>query len=448
MAEKTPKKTMFLRIIIVLISIFIGVAIVANFISKKQPPKRVEAIEAALSVQTINPVFTPLILESSGFGAASPAKTWSAISNVKGRVIFRHEELESGAILTKDTLLMQIDDGSYQLVLSEAAAEIANIDAQIAQLEQEYSNIGELLELEKERLDIAEIDLERTEKLEASGAIARANLDTQLRQTLQQRQAVQNLINQQNISPIKLDQLKAQKERALIKREQVKRDIKDTSFYAPFDLRIGEVKAENYQYINVGQVLFSGDGIDNSEVILQMPMQSLKRILAELSADTDGFDLSSLIAYVALVDKSQKWNAKVIRIANGIDPATRTVRVVLSVDQPKNAGNQIQNPPLVKGMYVEGILTTQANEKKLIIPEATLQDGLVYLVNKDNRLERREVEIDFIQDGLAVIKSGLDVNDRLIINDISPAISGLLLNPTYSQKTEDGLLSKALGDPQ
>ena len=56
------------------------------------------------------------------------------------------------------------------------------------------------------------------------------------------------------------------------------------------------------------------------------------------------------------VDGSQVWDAEVIRIANGIDPATRTVRVVLGIDQPATIEDAFENPPLPKGMYVQGVL--------------------------------------------------------------------------------------------
>ncbi len=446
MSEKTTKKTILFRIVIILIALVIGVAIIANFVTKKQPPKRVQNIESQLPVQVIEVAKLPFYIKASGFGSATPAKTYSAISNVKGRVVFRHKDLESGALLLKDSLLMEIDDGLYQLALTEANAEIASLDAEVAQLKQEAINIEALLTLESQRLELAETDLERTSKLVNSGSISRATLDAQMRATLQQRQAVQSLVNQQNILPIKLNQLKAQKERALTKKEQVKRDIKDTKFFAPFDMRISEVKAEMHQYINPGQSLFSGDGIDVSEVVLQMPMQSLRRVLTELPDDTQNLNLSSLSSFVSLVDKSQKWDAKVMRIANGIDPATRTIRVVLNVEQPTGMTSQIHNPPLVKGMYVEGVLRVKAGEPKIIIPQYALHENWVYLVDKDARLERVKIEVDFIQDGMVVVKSGLKVGQTIIIDDIIPAISGSLLKANRNLEVEENLKNNALGN--
>ncbi len=444
-AAKISKKTIFLRILIILIALFIGIGLIINFVSNKQPPKRFDISEIANPVEFINPVKTPFLVKSYGFGTAIPAKSWKAISSVKGNIIYLHNELESGAIIEKGSLLVEIDNTPYRLAVSEIRSELANISSQIAQLKQESKNIDELLSLESERLELAEIDLERTKKLVESGSIAQSKYDNQLRLTLQQRKAVQSLINQKNILPLKLEQLNSQSERAKIRLELAERNVNETKFFAPFDLMISEVKVENFQFINLGQLLVSGDGIDAAEVVLQMPMISLKRILANSTTNGDDFDFSTIKSKVQLVDGSQSWNAEVVRIANGIDPATRTVGVVLKVIQPKENYKPINNPPLVKGMYVEGELAINTSEEKIIIPEYAIRENEIYLIDENNRLRRKKIEIDFVQDGLAIIKSGIELNDKIIISDISPAIAGILLKPSHNKELEDSLRQQALG---
>jgi len=445
MAKKLKLSIALKRILILSVSIVVGGAIVATSISKKQPPERVVAVEIQRSVQVIETSIMPFTIEASGFGTAAPDQTWSAVSNVKGHIIYRHENLESGEILPKGAFLLEIDPAFYQLAIAEANAEIASIDTEIAQLKQEAANAEILLELESQRLELAEIDLERTRTLLESGAVPQANLDTQLRATLQQRQAVQALINQQNIIPIQLNRLDAQKERAISKRAQVESDLEDTKIYAPFDMRIGEVHVEMYQYINPGQALFVGDGIETAEVVLQVPMQNLRRVLSELSGDE--MDVSNINAEVQLVAQDQTWDAEVIRIANGIDQATRTVRVVLSVDQPESYDDMLDNPPLPKGMYVQGTLRVAA-EPQLVVPQEALHEGWVYLVDADNRLERREVEVSFKQNGMVVILSGLQAGETVILDDIVPAVSGTLLAPERNSVIEQTLRSNAAGATQ
>lgn len=436
--------TVFKRILTVVVAVAIGAVIVVNFISKKQPPERIEVIEVARSVRTIEMAEIPMVIEVRGFGTSAPAQSWTAVSNVKGHVVFRHAELESGAMLPEGTLLLEIDPGFYQLSLAEANADIAGIEAEIAQLNQEAINAEALLALEQQRLDLAEIDLKRTQDLVAVNAVAQSQLDVQLRATLQQRQAVQALVNQQNILPIQRVRLEAQKERVLAKRLQIENDLSDTKIIAPFDLRIGEVNIELHQYVNAGQALFTGDGVEAAEVTTQFSMASLRRVLTEVPS-SDELDIEVLDAQVQLVGGEQSWNAEVIRIANGIDPATRTVRVTLRVLQPEGVENLLENPPLPKGAYVEGALRITAKQPQLVVPQEAIHEGWIYLVDADQRLVRRQVEAAFQQDGMVVIESGLQSGDVVVIDDVSPAISGMLLDPQRDMTTEQLLVNKAAG---
>jgi len=444
MMTKTPAKTKLKRILIIVVSLAVGIVIVVGFVKNKQPPERIPYVEVERAVRVIETAKLPLMIEATGFGSATPDQTWTAISNVKGDVIFRHDDLESGALLSEGTLLLEIDPGFYVLALAEANAEIASVDAEVAQLNQESANAALLLDLENQRLALAEADLERTRTLVTSGAVPQASLDTQLRATLQQRQAVQTLENQASIIPIQLSRLQAQKERTLTKRAQVESDLADTKFYAPFDLRVSDVKVEMYQYINPGQVLFSGDSTDRAEVVLQVPMQNLRRILSELPSG-DALDFGQLDAYAQLVGEDQTWDAEVIRIANGIDPATRTVRVVLSVQQPDSMADPLENPPLPKGIYVEGILHFTTPEPRMIVPQQAIHEGWIYLVDANSRLERRKIEVEYYQGGMAIILSGLEVGETDILDDVVPAITGALLDTKRDLATEQSLKATAAG---
>lgn len=148
-----------------------------------------------------------------------------------------------------------------------------------------------------------------------------------------------------------------------------------------------------------------------------------------------------------LVGQDQTWDAEVIRIANGIDQATRTVRVVLGVKQPESFDDMLDNPPLPKGMYVEGVLRL-AGEHQMVLPQEAVHEGWVYLVDSDNRLERREVGVSFQQNGMAVISSGLEAGETVILDDIVPAITGTLLDPIHNIATEEALRANAAGANQ
>jgi multidrug efflux pump subunit AcrA (membrane-fusion protein) len=62
-----------------------------------------------------------------------------------------------------------------------------------------------------------------------------------------------------------------------------------------------------------------------------------------------------------------------------------------------------------------------------MIPEAALHAGVVRLASPDDLLELRPVTVGFAQDDRVVLTDGLSPGDRVVLNDIAPAIPGMAL---------------------
>jgi hypothetical protein len=65
----------------------------------------------------------------------------------------------------------------------------------------------------------------------------------------------------------------------------------------------------------------------------------------------------------------------------------------------------------------------------IAIPEAALHGGQLRVVGTDDLLELRPVVMAFAQGGRVVIAEGLSPGDRVVIDDIAPAIPGMALTP-------------------
>ncbi|MDZ7811508.1 MAG: hypothetical protein U5L11_17455 [Arhodomonas sp.] len=64
------------------------------------------------------------------------------------------------------------------------------------------------------------------------------------------------------------------------------------------------------------------------------------------------------------------WPARVTRIASGMDPVTRTMRVVVTVDEPYRKAQPPERPPLQPGMYARVRLTVESPEPDWWCPRA------------------------------------------------------------------------------
>jgi hypothetical protein len=148
-----------------------------------------------------------------------------------------------------------------------------------------------------------------------------------------------------------------------------------------------------------------------------------------LAALREGPSLRIAAELHPLSDPTQVWQAEVIRIEGALDPRARSVPVVVSVLRPYADAAPPLRLPLVPNMQVEVTLTGAPLADVLTVPEGALHGDLVYVAAPDDTLELRPVSAAFRQDGQVVIREGLSPGERVLLDDIAPAIPGLRLKP-------------------
>ena len=434
----------------------IGIAILAAFILARQPPPKAPDEAQITAVRYIEARPLAARITARGFGTAQSARPWQAVANVSGRIVERHPTLRNGSFVETGTRLLTIDPSRYQLNLEQAMADLRGIQAERRELEQEKENTEALYRLESDRLALAEQELARAQSLADRNMLSANQLDTQKRATIQQRQATQTLRNQLSQIPVKLDKLKAREEQAEARRDLAREDLEDTRITAPFDLRIGAVEVETGQQVNRGQRLFRADGIRTTEIPLQIPFAHMRDLVGALGPDalTMGGVLPSTDALGAieasvnpLTGTEATWPARIVRVAEGLDPATRTLQVVLAVDEPYRNASPPERPALVPGSFVEGVLSHTVHEPRLAIPTRAVHEGYVYLVDENDRLERRAVDTSRPQGSWVLVRSGLEPGDRVIIDDPIPAIDGMPLRPSHAPDEAEKLAADVTGSP-
>lgn len=430
------------RVFAVVIGLVIGGLLLAMFVLNRQTPERSDSPPAHTAVAVIEVQPLAFRIEARGHGVARPTETWQAVASVSGRVVERHPHLASGTLLREGTLLLVLDPSRYELAIAEAEAELTNIDT-------EEANTLSLLDLERQALDLAEQELSRIERLAATGSVSTSQRDTQRRSTMGQRQAVAKLENALALMP-------TQRERASVRLAQARRDLADTRFVAPYDLRLGEVDAELHQFVGAGQWLFEADSLAAAEVEVRLPFSMVRRLLSSVAPtqskpDTldisERFDFDSIDAELELVGApGVSWVGRVVRVASGLDPATRAVRVVVRIDEPWRDARLPDRPPLQRDMYTRVRLSALSPEKQILVPTSALHQGELYLADENDRLVRRPVSIAFQQGALTVIEANLASGERVVVDDLQPAIEGMALSVRRDEALEARLADQALGE--
>jgi len=438
--------------------ILIGVAAVYVMAGGRQAPEREPLEERARAVRVIVAEPVTLVPRVTGFGSVYPGTVWSAIAQVAGEVVYVDPGLKKGAILAAGTEIVRISPADFELAISRAEANIRSAEATLAELAVTETNTADLLDIEKRGLELRESELARKQDLFERGTIARSALELEQRETLAQRKKFQDLENALRLLPT---QRAVQREQIAVYQAELasaKLDLARTRIILPFDARIAEVNVEAEQFAQTGGTLVVADSLDVAEVEAQIPISQFRAMAAAgapggVPGGITPESLSRIIktinfeAVVRLRDGKDaiEWPARFARISDTLDPKTRTIGAIVAVDGAYAKAEPGRRPPLTKGMFVEIELRIRARDDSIVVPRSAFHDGKLYVVSADDRLDIRPVSVGLVQDDLAVIDSGIEPGDRIVISDLIPAVVGMLLNPQPDDAVLTRLKAEAAG---
>ncbi|MBR9852408.1 MAG: hypothetical protein GYB27_23890 [Rhodobacteraceae bacterium] len=424
------------RIFYILTPVLLAVAATAWLVSDAKPPERTLQSERLVPARTMLVTPKDMHVIVSGYGSVRPAWSWQATTEIGGTITYRHPDLKTGKIIPAGTKVLEIDTTTYLFAKRQVEADLAALTVDRHQIELDRSQTSAILDIERQRLTLAQRDLERVRTLVKTGASPQSRVDELERATLQMQRAVQELENALALLPTKAARIKAQIARQQVALERAERDLTLTRIVTPRNIRVGTVQVEKHQFIQPGKLLVTGDSVDRIEVTAQIPMASFARLLGSISPAIDLAEggqaaiLQRLEAELRLVTAPEHvWKGTVLRIENALDPTTRSVPVVVAVDHPYEGAAPPRRLPLVPNMYVEALLSSPQASHHIAIPSRAIHDGIVYLRNSEGRLELREVTRAWQQGDLVVIDKGLSAGDEIILDDILPAIPGIRILP-------------------
>ncbi len=407
----------------------------------KQKPVRSEVGEPTRAVRIITVPKVDLIPQAAGYGSVQPAKLWTAVAQVSGRIIELHPRLRNGEIIEKDKVLFRIDPVDYTLALAKSKAELA-------ELEVRERNSRALVEIEQRNLILAGNDLERIQKLVSNNTASQSDADSSERSLLNTRTSLQNLQNTLALIPTQSKVLET-------KVKQAERDLENTTVRAPFNMRVAKLSVEADQYVTKGQSMFEGDGIDRVEVVGQFAMSSLRNLFIGRPDQTRTLEslnqnLSQITGFKPVIkldlgNHIAEWKAEFVRFSDNVDAETRTMGIVVAVDNPLSKMKPGYRPPLSKGMFVQVLLRGHTQPQRVVVPRTAVRGGKVYLLDADKRLQVRDAQVLFNQGNLSVVKDQQLAGKQIVVSDLVPVVNGMLLQPQLDTAAEQQLI-KAAGD--
>lgn len=399
-------------------------------------------LQIAVPVSTIVAKSRRIRPSITGFGTVAADTKLELKAEISGRILYVNPELKKGALLAKDTIVIKIDDVDYQLALKQAQADLLVNKANLTEFDLTIANTKQDLILAAQKLKLSNKEYQRKAKLKKQGTVSQSTVDAEYKQVLSYKQENQNLQNKISAFPSQKSVLAAKVAISEAKVEQHQRNLARTTIKLPFGGRIGDVSVEQDQYITAASPLFNEQGIEKIIInaqfsiddfyIIAKSFQKSPQILQQAIANKKISTLFQQLGVTATVFSTNKvnaqWPAKVERISDSIDPQSRTLGVMVSVSDSYKTLTPGVKPPLMEGMYMQVQLSASA-DNYVVVPRFALHQQQLYVVDKENKLERIKIKNPQLQGELVLLNEQTLAGKQVVVSDLFPAVNGMLLAP-------------------
>ena len=389
MSETKNRSRMILKIILPLLILIIGFAGFKMLTQLKKTPHRQQLHQQGVLIDTITLKTGNFQVTVYATGTVRAAQEISLVPEVSGKVISISPQMVSGGQFKKGETLLKIDPSNYRLAVEKNRAEIAQVQVALA-TERERAKIALS---EWERIDIAD-------KGEPGTLVTRK---------------------------IHLEQQRANLAAAQANLKQAQLNLQRTELKAPFNGRISQKQVDLGQYLRPGVSIGKLSGTDRAEIYVQLPYTELPWLTIPVATSKS----PGSTAQIFLPERQQPlWQGKILRSLGEIDPTTRMATIVIGVDHPYQKQGTIVKPDLETGMFVDIQLQGKRLDNVISIPRNALRNNQqVWLIDSENRLRIRTVEIARREKDKLLISKGLSAGERVVITPLSAAADGMLLRP-------------------
>ena len=378
----------YLPIIIIFFGFFISF-LISSF--EPQPNKGIE-IPKPTAVFYEMPIKKDVTLKVNTNGEVRSVTEINVIPQVNGRIVEVADEFIDGGNIKKDQPLIWIDNRDYKLAVISA-------DSRVAQAKK-------LLEREIAESELAKKDWEELGEGEASPLTLRIP-------QLEEARAILNA--------------------AEADLEKAKLNLERTIISLPFDGLIKRKNAGIGQYVNAGSIL--GSAFSTEKVLIPLPLTDteLSYLGLPLGYEAESFFKGPKVIFKSFVSrKNIEWVGRITRISGSIDSQTRLVYAYAEVLNPYDA-----EPPLAIGTYVDAeIEGSFIMDGYLVSISAIKNENKIYIIDQNNKLKIKEIEIAGTDDDNVIVK-GISDKDRVIVSTLNSGIEGMELTPMLLGKERE-----------
>lgn len=154
-----------------------------------------------------------------------------------------------------------------------------------------------------------------------------------------------------------------------------------------------------------------GELVEKSKSVCTISDPTKLWVIADVKErDIAAVKLGQEAAFSVLAYPQEKFNGKIVLVANQVESGSRTIETRIEVD---NADGRLK-----PGMFTDVEITTTILNSVLVIPDTALQtdgdDQIVFVANDETTFEKRVVKLGEEQSGRVQILEGLKIGDKIV----------------------------------
>ncbi len=388
----------------------------------KPHPISVAAGNGALTVRTIPATRRTVARQWIGYGTARAINNADVAAQVAGEVITRPITINVGVWVEKGDLLVELDSGELADRLDGAEQAAVSLESQLESLDVEYTSLVESTAFAEEAVKLSMREVDRAKQALATGAATDNEIDRLLRDLTQLRQQASDLRQRRDQIPLRKQEFEAQIRQQKANIRLAQRDVDRARITAPITGMIQQMSVDVGDWVSVGSPVCRIVDLNRIEAPLKMPISAGSEV-----------HVGDAISLRADSPSGLNWDGRIARIAPEGDPQTRTLTIFAEIEQD---GRSIQSATLLPGQFLIGSAQSRHPQSRLIVPRSAISDGRVAIVGADHTVEFHQVEVAFYIDKeiaeldqsttqWAVISTGLDAGDLVIVSNFSELQEGL-----------------------
>ncbi len=209
--------------------------------------------------------------------------------------------------------------------------------------------------------------------------------------------------------------------------DQARLALERTAIIAPYAGRIRSRSADIGQVVTAGTTVASIYATDAVEIALPIKNRDLAFIALPEGRSGEADD-SLDVTIRSKLSPATSWPARLVRTEGAIDTDSRQLRVVARIDDPF-ASARSGGADMKIGEYVVAGIQGRELEDVIVIPNSSIYQGTYVYVVEDGLLVRREVVLAWRNASDAIVESGLEPGDRLVVTALGQVSSGTRVRP-------------------